>query len=129
MSTEDLEGPERTLTPADVAALFRVDPKTVTRWAQAGKIKPAFLTLGGHRRFREADVLKLLNSDGPTRLQVRYWKDYGGPEKVPAVRGTYTNPQSAQAALAKAVADGYDRPWLARWNPKTSKWERVTHAS
>ncbi|HWW52377.1 MAG TPA: helix-turn-helix domain-containing protein, partial [Acidimicrobiales bacterium] len=24
------------LTPAEVAALFRVNPKTVTRWARAG---------------------------------------------------------------------------------------------
>ena len=26
------------LTPAEVAAMFRVNPKTVTRWARAGKI-------------------------------------------------------------------------------------------
>ena len=37
---------ERLLTPAEVAALFRVDPKTVTRWAQAGKLT-AIRTLGG----------------------------------------------------------------------------------
>ncbi len=43
------------LTPAEVAALFRVDPKTVTRWAKAGKIS-VVRTLGGHRRFRRADV-------------------------------------------------------------------------
>ena len=30
--------PEPMLTPAEVAALFRVDPKTVTRWAAAGRI-------------------------------------------------------------------------------------------
>ncbi|MGI8792096.1 MAG: helix-turn-helix domain-containing protein, partial [Acidimicrobiales bacterium] len=34
------------LTPAEVAALFRVNPKTVTRWARAGKIT-AIRTLGG----------------------------------------------------------------------------------
>jgi excisionase family DNA binding protein len=50
---------ETLLTPAEVAALFRVDPKTVTRWAKAGKIS-AFRTLGGHRRFRESEVLALL---------------------------------------------------------------------
>ena len=50
------------LTPAEVAALFRVDPKTVTRWAKAGKIS-AIRTLGGHRRFREAEVLELLGND------------------------------------------------------------------
>jgi len=29
---------DRLLTPGEVAALFRVDPKTVTRWAAAGRI-------------------------------------------------------------------------------------------
>ena len=33
--------PETLLTPAEVAALFRVDPKTVTRWAKAGNIRVA----------------------------------------------------------------------------------------
>lgn len=47
------------LTPAEVAALFRVDPKTVTRWAQAGKIS-AIRTLGGHRRYHEDEVRRLL---------------------------------------------------------------------
>ena len=31
--------------------MFRVNPKTVTRWARAGKIS-AIRTLGGHRRFK-----------------------------------------------------------------------------
>jgi excisionase family DNA binding protein len=35
--------------------LFRVDPKTVTRWARAGRIS-SIRTLGGHRRYREAEV-------------------------------------------------------------------------
>lgn len=47
------------LTPAEVAALFRVDPKTVTRWAKAGKIT-SIRTLGGHRRYRESEVRSLL---------------------------------------------------------------------
>lgn len=52
--------PEPMLTPAEVARLFRVDPKTVTRWAKAGKIE--FITTpGGHRRYREAEVRALLN--------------------------------------------------------------------
>ena len=53
--------PEVLLTPAEVASLFRVDPKTVTRWAKAGKIS-AIRTLGGHRRYREAEVLALLSA-------------------------------------------------------------------
>lgn len=51
--------PEELLTPAEVAALFRVDPKTVTRWAKAGKLS-AIRTLGGHRRYRAAEVQALL---------------------------------------------------------------------
>lgn len=51
--------PEALLTPAEVAALFRVDPKTVTRWAKAGKLS-AIRTLGGHRRYRAAEVQSLL---------------------------------------------------------------------
>ncbi len=51
--------PEVLLTPAEVAALFRVDPKTVTRWAKAGKLT-SIRTLGGHRRYREAEVQALL---------------------------------------------------------------------
>jgi len=55
---------ENLLTPSEVAALFRVDPKTVTRWAKAGKIG-SIRTLGGHRRFRESEVRALLaDADG-----------------------------------------------------------------
>ncbi len=50
------------LTPAEVAKLFRVDPKTVTRWAKAGKLT-AIRTLGGHRRYRKSEVLELLGID------------------------------------------------------------------
>lgn len=49
----------RLLTPGEVATLFRVDPKTVTRWATAGRIG-SIRTPGGHRRFREAEVNELL---------------------------------------------------------------------
>jgi excisionase family DNA binding protein len=47
------------LTPSEVATLFRVDPKTVTRWAKAGKLT-AIKTLGGHRRYKESEVKALL---------------------------------------------------------------------
>jgi excisionase family DNA binding protein len=50
---------DRLLTPGEVAALFRVDPKTVTRWAAAGRIG-SIRTPGGHRRFRESEVKALL---------------------------------------------------------------------
>jgi excisionase family DNA binding protein len=50
---------EPLLTPSEVATLFRVDPKTVTRWAKAGKLA-SIRTLGGHRRYRESEVRLLL---------------------------------------------------------------------
>lgn len=50
---------EQLLTPAEVAAMFRVNPKTVTRWARAGKIS-AIRTLGGHRRFRASEIRAFL---------------------------------------------------------------------
>ncbi len=51
---------ERLLTPTEVASLFRVDPKTVTRWAKAGKLS-SIRTLGGHRRYWESEVRRLLD--------------------------------------------------------------------
>ena len=53
---------EALLTPAEVATMFRVDPKTVTRWAKAGKLT-SIRTLGGHRRYRESEVRALLSGD------------------------------------------------------------------
>jgi excisionase family DNA binding protein len=49
----------RLLTPAEVAAMLRVDPKTVTRWARGGKLS-SIRTPGGHRRYSESEVRGLL---------------------------------------------------------------------
>ena len=46
---------EELLTPAEVALMLRVDPKTVTRWAKAGKLS-SIRTPGGHRRYRASEV-------------------------------------------------------------------------
>jgi excisionase family DNA binding protein len=54
---EDTE--DRLLTPGEVALLFRVDPKTVTRWAAHGRIG-RLRTPGGHSRFRESEIRALL---------------------------------------------------------------------
>jgi len=59
-----VSGQENLLTPAEVAALFRVDPKTVTRWAKAGKLT-SIRTLGGHRRYKESEVKALLKTITP----------------------------------------------------------------
>lgn len=70
MSGQNAE-PEQLLTPAEVAALFRVDPKTVTRWAKAGKLT-SIRTLGGHRRYRAVEVYALLEANSPSASDIGY---------------------------------------------------------
>lgn len=56
------------LVPAEVAKMFGVSPKTVTRWAKAEKI-PSFVTPGGHHRFHNVEMIALRDS---TRVR---WDD------------------------------------------------------
>lgn len=56
---------DKLLTPSEVARRFKVDPKTVTRWAKAGKLS-SIRTLGGHRRFKASEVEALINTKGNT---------------------------------------------------------------
>ena len=46
------------LRTAQVADLLYVSPKTVSRWAKEGKL-PFLKTLGGHRRYPEAEIRDL----------------------------------------------------------------------
>src|ERR1035441_3169461 len=57
---------EPLLTPQEVATMFRVDPKTITRWAKAGKLT-SIRTLGGHRRYSETEVRALLAASSQER--------------------------------------------------------------
>lgn len=59
---------QKLMTPAEVAVLFRVNPKTVTRWAVRGKL-PFIRTLGGHRRYDESVVMELLEASKQNRVQ------------------------------------------------------------
>ena len=61
-----METPEddRLMTPGEVAAIFGVNPKTVTRWERAGKLR-AIRTLGGHRRFLASEVRRLRETGRP----------------------------------------------------------------
>ncbi len=52
---------DKLLTPAEVARIFRVNPKTVTRWARSGKIS-AVRTLGGHRRYYLSEVERAIEA-------------------------------------------------------------------
>jgi excisionase family DNA binding protein len=79
-----VESRDRLLTPGEVASLFRVDPKTVTRWAAAGRIN-SIRTPGGHRRFRESEIRELLRQDG------------GGAKPAGPAADTTTAPAPRQA--------------------------------
>lgn len=54
------------LTPEQVARMWGVDPKTVTRWARLDRFLPGTVvwTPGGHRRYRRPLVELLLNGGG-----------------------------------------------------------------
>jgi excisionase family DNA binding protein len=64
MRQDETEAPEHEelLTPAEVAKMFNVDPKTVSRWANTGRLG-SVRTPGGHRRFRASEVRGLLRFD------------------------------------------------------------------
>ena len=51
---------EPLLTASEVAALFRVDSKSVTRWAKQGRLT-SIRTPGGGHRFRESEIRARLN--------------------------------------------------------------------
>jgi excisionase family DNA binding protein len=62
------ERDDRILTADEVASIFRVDPKTVRRWANAGRL-PSFRTLGGGHRYYASAVKKLLDDNSPDLLE------------------------------------------------------------
>lgn len=77
--------PEALLTPAEVAALFRVDPKTITRWTKAGKLS-SHRAVDGGRRYRETEVrqlLRALNGAGDPRSGPEVAKRDDGADVVP----------------------------------------------
>jgi excisionase family DNA binding protein len=51
------------MTPGEVAKIFRVDPKTVTRWATAGKLRFT-RTPGGHVRFYKDEIMEMAEGTG-----------------------------------------------------------------
>ena len=51
----------RYLRTAQVAELLHVSPKTVSRWALEGRL-PYLRTLGGHRRYPDAEIRALVET-------------------------------------------------------------------
>jgi excisionase family DNA binding protein len=54
------------MTPAEVAKIFGVDPKTVTRWAITGKLT-VVRTVGNHRRFLATEVMTIKEDSSRSR--------------------------------------------------------------
>lgn len=55
---ELVDGYEALLKPSQVAERLRVHPRTVTNWANNGRIR-FVLTPGGHRRYPESAVIAI----------------------------------------------------------------------
>lgn len=116
MPTQPAE--EELLTPREVAALLMVNPRTVTRWAVAGRLT-AIRTPSGHRRYLKSDVLTIMSGLHPTQVapapsarQERSPEPCGAtsPILVPAQRDggprspCRPTPDERQAAAAAVVA-------------------------
>ncbi|MCW2522613.1 MAG: binding domain protein excisionase family [Frankiales bacterium] len=59
MAKSRISHADELLTRSEVAAIFGVTAKTVTRWASQGRV-PTIRTLGGHRRYRVTDIERVL---------------------------------------------------------------------
>jgi excisionase family DNA binding protein len=62
VGTDRLPDGDRLLTGPEVASLFRVDPRTPSRWAHEGTM-PHIKLPGGHYRFRESEVRAILEGE------------------------------------------------------------------
>lgn len=60
----EIRDEDRLLTPGEVAALFRVEVKTIHRWEKMGYLGRVIRTPSGHRRFYEVDVRAVLAGRG-----------------------------------------------------------------
>lgn len=63
--------PDMPLTTRDLATHLQVSFRSVQRWAADKKIKPSFVTKGGHRRFSLADANKIRRSMCPRPVKTK----------------------------------------------------------
>ena len=95
------------LTPAEVAAILFVDPKTVTRWARAGKLD-AIRTPGGHRRYLKSDVIAIM-----TGVHHSQKRDAGAPTTPPTAQRETDGNDVGQGVVSEAVAAMESEAWDA----------------
>jgi excisionase family DNA binding protein len=86
------------LTPGGVAALLFVDRKTVTRWAESGKLG-SIRTPGGHRRYLKSEIMAILEGN------FQHHDDVEDSVLVPSPRrGEPSDPDRHQARVSDAAA-------------------------
>jgi excisionase family DNA binding protein len=98
------------LTTRQLARMWQVSEATIKRWADAGHLRSS-RTLGGHRRFAPAEVLRFQNEHGldVNRLVKRSVVKAAAPEK--SVRGGHKKSEkegAARAAFLEAIAQGHE---------------------
>ncbi len=103
----DVEPPKpaaegRWLSIEEASRLLGVGQSTLRRWSDAGKI-PVYRTAGGHRRFREADLLGVLRGDTRPRRRM---------SRKLLTDLSFATYQSE--TLSRVVA----RPWYAAYRPE-----------
>ena len=90
------------LTLGEASRRLGVDPDTLRRWADAGKIE-VFVTPGGHRRFAPSAIEALLPRS-PT--PVRSLAGLGGVDRITADLGRRVRAELGDARWARALGAG-----------------------
>jgi len=94
------------LTTRDVALRFDVTTTTVKRWADQGLLRHT-RTAGGHRRFEEPDVVRLLElRDGTEDPWLLALARDGGVRKMVAALKHLREEHGSWAVAAEALGDG-----------------------
>ncbi len=104
------------MTPAEVAAVFRVDPKTVTRWAKTGKLD-SIRTLGGVRRYYADQVAGFLDATRSDPASQPGTPDHGSAASLPDAAAVPAWPDHpARPPARRGRRDGTGR-WVTAAQP------------
>lgn len=90
--------PEPLLTVKEVASVYRVEPRTIQRWAKTGRLKVVVTPGGRLRRFRSADVEALLQGDDqPAPIDEVRTPEHIATAVGNAITSAASTPRAAQA--------------------------------
>ena len=98
---EDTRQPEPLLKPGQVAELFRVDVKTVARWAKAGKID-AIRTPGGQNRFRDSIPIMVRLRARARLMESNVWRRFSSPTSGSSHRQMSSSVHGGQCVMTGA---------------------------